>query len=129
MVGRERDPDVGQADLMSEEVDEVGEFAIEIESHLLHLGRIGTDLVAEDVVRRQADGEKIGCGTVAEFLVNHQFLGERELVLVGEARGADRLRRSRHQSRLSLCDARWSGELRPERLSIRDPNILQGGSC
>ena len=55
MVGRERDPHIGESDLVTEEVDEVGEFTIEIESHLLHFWRVGADSVAEDVVGRKAD--------------------------------------------------------------------------
>ncbi len=43
MVGRERDPHIGKSDLVTEEIDEVGEFTIEIERHLLHFGRIGAD--------------------------------------------------------------------------------------
>ena len=89
VVGRESDPDVGQPDLMSEEVEEVGQFAIEVEGHLLHLRRVRADLVTENVVGREADREQVGRGTVAEILVNHQLLGELELVLVGERGRAD----------------------------------------
>ena len=45
--------------------------------------------MAENVVGGQADREQVGRGTLAELLVNHQFLGKRELVLIGEGRGAD----------------------------------------
>ena len=55
MVGRERNPDIRQSDLMSEEVDEIGQLAIEIEDHLLHFAGVWPDLVAKNVSGRQAD--------------------------------------------------------------------------
>ena len=71
VVGGERDPDVGQADLMAEKIDEVGELAVEIERHLLHLRRIGADLVAKNVVGREADRKQIGGRAAADVFVEH----------------------------------------------------------
>ena len=89
VVGRERDPHIGQPDLMSEKADEVGEFAIEIERHLLHLGGIRADLMAENIVGREADGKQIGSRAAAYVFVLHQLLGEFEFVFVGERGRAD----------------------------------------
>ncbi len=55
VIGREGNPHVGQADLMPEEIKEIGQFTIEIESHLLHLWGIRPNLVTKDVVGREAD--------------------------------------------------------------------------
>ena len=55
MVGRERDPDIGQADLMAEEVEEIGEFVIEIERHLLPFPANRGRRVAKNIVRRKTD--------------------------------------------------------------------------
>ncbi len=71
MVGGERDPDIGQSDLVAEEVDEIGKFLVEIESHLAHLGRIWTDLMTKDVVGREADREQIGSRSATDVFVNH----------------------------------------------------------
>src|ERR1700722_18160116 len=56
MVGGVRDPQVREANLMTEEVEKVGEFTIERERHCGHLRRTGTDLRAENIVRRKTDG-------------------------------------------------------------------------
>ena len=71
---------------MAEEIDEIRQLAIEIESHLLHFRRIGPDLVTENVVGRQADREQVGRGAATDVLVDDQFLGELEFVLVGRTR-------------------------------------------
>src|SRR5579863_9746628 len=36
MIGGERDPHVGQADLMAEKIDELGKLPVKIERHLVH---------------------------------------------------------------------------------------------
>src|SRR5438094_9322928 len=84
VVGRERNPYIGQSDLVSKEVDEVSQFTIEIQSHLLQFWRVGADLVTKDVVGRKADRKKVGCRATANVLVDHQLLGKLEFVLVGE---------------------------------------------
>ena len=75
--------------LMSQKIEEAGKFVVEIERHLLHLRRIGPDLVAENIVGREADDEKIGGWAAADVFVNHQLFGELEFVLVAERGGAD----------------------------------------
>src|ERR1035438_490302 len=74
---------------MSEEIEEVGELAIEVESHLLHFRRIRPNLVTENVVGRKADRKQIRGGTAADVLVNHQLFSELEFVFVAERGGAD----------------------------------------
>ena len=74
---------------MPEKIEEVGQFAIEIERHLLHLRRIRPNLMTENVVGREADRKQIRGRTAADVFVHHQFLGELEFVLVGEWSGAD----------------------------------------
>src|ERR1700724_2657179 len=84
MVGGKGDPSIGEADLMAEEGKKVGEFAIEGERHGGHLGRIGADLVAENVVGRKADREKIGGFTAAELFVYDPLFCKFQFVFVGE---------------------------------------------
>ena len=69
---------------MSEEVEEVGKFAIEIKRHLLHLRRIGSDLVTEDIVRRQTDRKKVSRRAAADVFVKHELFCEVQFVFVGE---------------------------------------------
>jgi hypothetical protein len=57
-------------------------------------GRVGANLVAENIVGREADHEQIGCRPRAQFLVQNEFLGKFELVVVGEGSGADDLVKS-----------------------------------
>src|ERR1700757_1851670 len=94
MVGGESDPDVGEADLVPEESEEVGDLTIEVERHLMHLGSIGTYLMAEDVVGREADGKQVGGRAASNIFVKHELLGELELVLVGEGGRTDHLEKS-----------------------------------
>src|SRR5258708_21316058 len=91
MSGRESDPDIGQSDLMSEEVEEIRQLAIEFEGHGLHLRRIRTNLVAKNVVGRKADRKQIGGGTAPDIFVDHQLLGKFEFVLITERCVSDNL--------------------------------------
>ena len=112
MVGGERDPDIGEADLVTEEIEKVGEVAIESERHGCHLRRIGPDLMSENIVRRKADGEQVG-GVPARRHSRTQLIAWRIPVRIGWRRAWSRsLRRSRHRIRLCYCscDARWSAE-------------------
>src|ERR1700687_5519949 len=74
---------------MSKEIDEIGKFAIEIERHLLHFWRIGPNLMAQNVVGREADGKQIRRWTATHVFVRHQFSGEFEFVFIGECGGPD----------------------------------------
>jgi len=60
VIGGERNPHVREADLMTEEVEEFGEFAIEPQRHCGHLRGIGTDLMPKNVVCRKTDGKQVG---------------------------------------------------------------------
>src|SRR5712671_390451 len=48
VVGGESNPGIGEAHMMTEEAEKVGEFAIQRERHGSHLGRIRADLMAEN---------------------------------------------------------------------------------
>jgi len=41
VIGGERHPDIGESDLMTEEVEEFGERLVEFERHAAHLRRVG----------------------------------------------------------------------------------------
>ena len=86
MVGRERNPHICEADLVTEESEEVGQFAIEGQSHGSHLRRIRPHLMPKNIVRRKADGEQVGRLSCAQIFVNHQFLREFQLILVRKGR-------------------------------------------
>ena len=45
--------------------------------------------MAENVIRRKADGKKIGGRTAADVFVDNEFAGELEFILIGEAGGAE----------------------------------------
>src|ERR1700722_8543537 len=71
VIGGERDPHVGQANLMPEKVEKIGELAIQIESHGLHFWRVRSYLVAENVVRGKADNQQIRRRAAAYVFVDH----------------------------------------------------------
>src|ERR1700752_1327071 len=79
VVSRERDPNIGETDLMPQEIEEVRKFVIEIKRHLRHLGGVGTDAVPENVVRRKTDREQIGRRSSTDILVDDQLFCEFEL--------------------------------------------------
>src|SRR5215471_12560126 len=84
MIGRKGDPDISETDLVSEEVEKIGEFVVEIEGHLRHLWRIGADAVPDDVIGGKANREKVSGGAAAYVFVNHQLAGKFEFVFVGK---------------------------------------------
>ncbi len=91
VIGGKRHPYVGHSDLMTEEVEELRQTPVEFERHAAHLRGVGTNLVAEDIVGREADHKQVGRRACAQLLVQHEFLGEFQLVIVGEGSGADNL--------------------------------------
>ena len=50
MIGRERDPYIGQSQLMTQELEESRQLPVKGQSHGLHLGSIGTNFVTQNVV-------------------------------------------------------------------------------
>src|SRR6185369_13172821 len=58
MIGGERNPYVRQANLVSQKLEEPGQLPIGGQNHGLHLRRIGTDLVAKNIVGRQTDDQQ-----------------------------------------------------------------------
>ena len=84
MIGRERHPHVGHPDLMAEEAEELRQTSIEFKRHAAHLRRVGANLVAENIIGRKADYQQVGRWARAQSLIQNEFLGEFELVIVGE---------------------------------------------
>ena len=91
MIGRKRDPDVSQSNLVSEKLEETGQLAVHGERHGFHLGGIRPHFVAENIVGRQADDQQIGGGAVAQFFVGDQLPRKFEFVIVGERRRAHQI--------------------------------------
>ena len=91
VVGRERDPDIAEAagDVLVEPVEEGVELGVEGVDHLVLVGGVGPELVADDVVGGEADGEQVGDVALAELLALDEGFGEVELVGVGGGRAAD----------------------------------------
>src|ERR1700685_3242060 len=109
---------------MSEETEEIGQLAVEIESHLPHLRRIWPNLVTKNVVGREADGKQVRGRTAAHALILHQFLGELEFVLVGERSRTDYVVESGFGA--VSAGARSSAERFLARPSTPDSNISRG---
>ena len=69
VIGRKRHPDVCHADLMSQEVEELRQAPVEFERHAVHLRRVGTDPVPQNIVGRKADDQQVGGRSCAQLLV------------------------------------------------------------
>ena len=84
MIGRKRDPDIGQADFVSQEIEERRQLTVGGQHHGPHFRRIRPHLVPKNVVGREADHKQIGGRAIAHAFVRDQLAGEVKFVVVGE---------------------------------------------
>src|SRR5215471_923570 len=102
VVRRQRHPYISEADLMSEEVDEIRNLPVRLQSHRTNLRRIRSDLVTENVIRRQTDRQEVGSRPGTQFLIHDQLSGELKLIIVRKRSRADELIKSRRLAFLIL---------------------------
>src|SRR5258708_19406820 len=74
---------------MTQELEELRQGLVEFKRHAPHLWRVGANPVAENIVGREADHEQVRRRACAQLLVQNEFLGKFELVIVSERRGTD----------------------------------------
>ena len=64
VIGRQSDPNIFEAHLLLKESKKVSELTIERQSHRCHFGTARPHTMSEQVVRREADAEKIGSRSI-----------------------------------------------------------------
>jgi hypothetical protein len=67
VIGGKRHPHVRHSDLMTEEIEEIRQTPVEFERHAAHLRRVRPNLVAENIVGREADHEQVGRRAAPSF--------------------------------------------------------------
>ena len=83
MIGRQSDPNIFEAHLLLKESKKVSELTIERQSHRCHFGTVRPHTMSEQVVRREADAEKIRSRSITQFLLPDEFLGKIKLIFNG----------------------------------------------
>ena len=76
MVRGDRQNILAAANLLIEKIDKLGQHAIRPERDVKHLARVRSPAVANQVVRRKADGKQIRFRTLSELFCANGGLGE-----------------------------------------------------
>src|SRR3954464_15265715 len=82
MIRTEGNPNISQSDLLSQEIEKFSQRAINGLDHCPALGRVRTDLVSENVIRRQTDDQQICRRSFPESLLQDHLSREFQFEII-----------------------------------------------